>query len=85
MISPPPSFIDIKNGFKSSFDFIRRKRNVDNLFELDNEKFWQSCWIVFFINALVAVLASYGKSFAKTIINNSYRYLTICNIDLLYF
>ena len=60
MISPPPSFIDIKNGFKSSFDFIRRKSNVDNLFELDNEKFWQSCWIVFFINALVAVLASYG-------------------------
>tara|TARA_B100001989_G_scaffold77577_1_gene53377 strand:- start:62 stop:217 length:156 start_codon:yes stop_codon:yes gene_type:complete len=51
MISPPPSFIDIKNGFKSSFDFIRRKSNVDNLFELDNEKFWQSCWIVFFINA----------------------------------
>ena len=60
MISSPPSFIDIKNGFKSSFDFIRRKSNVDNLFELDNEKFWQSCWIVFFINALVAVLASYG-------------------------
>ena len=60
MISPPPSFIDIKNGFKSSFDFIRKKSNVDNLFELDNEKFWQSCWIVFFINALVAVLASYG-------------------------
>ena len=60
MISPPPSFIDIKNGFKSSFDFIRRQSNVDNLFELNNEKFWQSCWIVFFINALVAVLASYG-------------------------
>ena len=51
MISSPPSFIDIKNGFKSSFDFIRRKSDVDNLFELDIEKFWQSCWIVFFINA----------------------------------
>ena len=25
MISPPPSFYDIKNGFKSSFDYIRRK------------------------------------------------------------
>ena len=38
---------------------LEEKSNVDNLFELDNEKFWQSCWIVF-INALVAVLASYG-------------------------
>ena len=38
MISPPPSFIDIKNGFKSSFDFIRKKSNVDNLFQLNNEK-----------------------------------------------
>ncbi len=57
MISPPPSFIDIKNGFKSSFDFIRRKNNVDNLFKLDNEKFWQSCWIVCIINILAFVLA----------------------------
>tara|TARA_S200000501_G_C20626096_1_gene656778 strand:- start:97 stop:681 length:585 start_codon:yes stop_codon:yes gene_type:complete len=60
MISPPPSFYDIKNGFKSSFDYIRRKDKIDNLFELNNEKFWHSCWIVFFVNALVAVLASYG-------------------------
>ena len=30
MISPPPSFIDIKNGFKSSFDFIRKKCLLEN-------------------------------------------------------
>ena len=60
MISSPPSFINIKNGFMASFNFIRKKGKVGDLFEIDIEKFWHSCWIVFFINALVAVLASYG-------------------------
>lgn len=60
MISSPPSFINIKNGFMASFNFIRKKGKVDDLFEMDIEKFWHSCWIVFFVNALVAVLASYG-------------------------
>ena len=56
MISPPPSFYDIKNCFKSVFNFIRKKDTVDNLFDLNNKKFWNSCWIVFFVNTFAAIL-----------------------------
>ena len=60
MISPPPSFYQIKEGVIASFSFMRKKDQIKNLFLLNNESFWHSCWIVFFVNALVAVLASYG-------------------------
>jgi len=60
MISPPPSFYQIKEGVIASFTFMRKKGQIKNLFLLNNESFWHSCWIVFFVNALVAVLASYG-------------------------
>ena len=60
MISPPPSFYQIKEGVIASFTFMRKKDQIKNLFLLNNESFWHSCWIVFFVNALVAVLASYG-------------------------
>ena len=60
MISPPPSFYQIKEGVIASFTFMRKKNQIKNLFLLNNESFWHSCWIVFFVNALVAVLASYG-------------------------
>ena len=60
MISPPPSFYQIKEGVIASFTFMRKKDQIKNLFLLNDESFWHSCWIVFFVNALVAVLASYG-------------------------
>ena len=60
MISAPPSFMNIKDGLLASFNFIRKKGKIDELFEINIEKFWHSCWVVFFVNALVAVLASYG-------------------------
>ena len=60
MISPPPSFYQIKEGVIASFTFMRKKDQIKNLFPLNSESFWHSCWIVFFVNALVAVLASYG-------------------------
>ena len=60
MISAPPSFFSIKEGIKSSYLFMIKKERVDNLFTLNYQKFWESCWIIFFINALVSALASYG-------------------------
>ena len=60
MISAPPSFYQIKEGVKASFKFMTKKDQIKNLFLLNTESFWHSCWIVFFVNALVAVLASYG-------------------------
>ena len=60
MIAAPPSFYKIKKGIISSFDFMMKKDKVKNLFVLNINTFWESCWIVFFINALVSVLASYG-------------------------
>ena len=30
------------------------------MFVLNQNGFWDSCWIVFFVNAIVAILASYG-------------------------
>ena len=60
MISTPPSFYKIKKGVISSFNFMMKKDKVKNLFALNINSFWESCWIVFFINALVAALASYG-------------------------
>ena len=60
MISAPPSFLNIKEGLISSCRFMAKKDKIKNLFVLDDQKFWESCWIVFFINALVSILASYG-------------------------
>ncbi len=60
MISAPPSFFSIKEGIRSSYLFMIKKDNVENLFVLNAQKFWESCWIIFFINALVSALASYG-------------------------
>ena len=60
MISPPPTFNDIKIGINSSIKFMSKKGSIKNLFELNNKKFWESCWIIFFVNALVSILASYG-------------------------
>ena len=60
MINGPPSFYEIKEGVNASFKFMTKKDKIKNLFVLNTERFWHSCWIVFFVNALVAVLASYG-------------------------
>ena len=60
MISAPPSFLNIKEGIRSSLNFMMKKDNVSNLFSLNTKSFWESCWILFFINALVSILASYG-------------------------
>ena len=60
MISPPPSFFNIKIGVTASFNFMMKKDKIKNLFILNIDKFWESCWILFFINALVSILASYG-------------------------
>ena len=60
MISSPPSFLNIKMGVISAFNFMLKKDKINNLFSLNLKKFWESCWILFFINALVSILASYG-------------------------
>ena len=60
MITAPPSFYKIKKGINSSFNFMMKKDKIKNLFVLNINTFWESCWIVFFINALVSALASYG-------------------------
>ena len=60
MINPPPSLFVVKDGFVSAFKFMSKKDNVSNVFKLNNNGFWDSCWIVFFVNAVVSTLASYG-------------------------
>ena len=60
MINPPPSPFVVKDGFVSAFKFMSKKDNVSNVFKLNNNGFWDSCWIVFIVNAVVSTLASYG-------------------------
>ena len=60
MINPPPHPAAFKAGIISAFRFMSKKDNVSNVFSLDIKGFWDSCWMVFFINAVVAILASYG-------------------------
>ena len=60
MINPPPSPFVVKDGFVSAFKFMSKKDNVNSIFKLNNNGFWDSCWIVFFVNAVVSTLASYG-------------------------
>ena len=60
MINPPPHPAAFKAGIISAFRFMSKKENVSNVFSLNINGFWDSCWMVFFINAVVAILASYG-------------------------
>jgi hypothetical protein len=60
VINPPPHPAAFKAGIISAFRFMSKKDNVSNVFSLDINGFWDSCWMVFFINAVVAILASYG-------------------------
>ena len=60
MINPPPSPFVVKDGFVSAFKFMSKKDRISNVFNLNNNGFWDSCWIVFFVNAVVSTLASYG-------------------------
>ena len=60
MINPPPHPIVVKNGIVSAFKFMSKKNNVTSVFNLNSSGFWDSCWTVFLINAVVSVLASYG-------------------------
>ena len=60
MINPPPSPFVVKDGFVSAFKFMTKKDRISNVFNLNNNGFWDSCWIVFFVNAVVSTLASYG-------------------------
>ena len=60
MINPPPSPFVVKDGFISAFKFMSKKDRISNVFNLNNNGFWDSCWIVFFVNAVVSTLASYG-------------------------
>ena len=60
MINPPPHPAAFKAGIISAFRFMSKKDNVNNVFSLNINGFWDSCWMVFFINAVVAILASYG-------------------------
>jgi hypothetical protein len=39
MISPPPSFYQIKEGVIASFTFMRKKRQIKNLFLLITKVF----------------------------------------------
>lgn len=59
MIKFPPNPFVIKDGFFSAFQFMSKKGN-SQLFNLNLNSFWDSCWIVFFVNAVVSTLASYG-------------------------
>ena len=60
MIKFPPNPFVIKDGFFSAFQFMSKKGNSSQLFNLNLNGFWDSCWIVFFVNAIVSTLASYG-------------------------
>ena len=60
MINPPPHPMAFKAGMISAFRFMSKKDRVNNVFQLNKNGFWDSCWIVFFINAVVSILASYG-------------------------
>lgn len=60
MINPPPSPFVVKDGFVSAFKFMTKKDRISSVFYLNNNGFWDSCWIVFFVNAVVSTLASYG-------------------------
>ncbi len=60
MINPPPSPFVVKDGLVSAFKFMSKKNTVSSIFKLNNNGFWDSCWIVFFVNAVVSTLASYG-------------------------
>ena len=60
MINPPPSPLVVKDGFVSAFKFMSKKDTISSVFNLNSNRFWDSCWIVFFVNAVVSTLASYG-------------------------
>ncbi|MDC1194659.1 hypothetical protein N8081_01795 [Pseudomonadota bacterium] len=60
MINPPPHPSVVKNGIVSAFKFMSKKGNVTSVFNLNASGFWDSCWTVFLINAVVSTLASYG-------------------------
>ncbi len=60
MIKSPPNPFVIKDGILSAFQFMSKKGNSSQLFNLNSNGFWDSCWIVFFVNAAVSTLASYG-------------------------
>ena len=60
MIKSPPNPFVIKDGILSAFQFMSKKGNSTQLFNLNLNGFWDSCWIVFFVNAVVSTLASYG-------------------------
>jgi len=59
LINPPPSPFVVKDGFVSAFMFMTKKENATGVFNLNKNGFWDSCWIVFFVNAVVSSLASY--------------------------
>ena len=60
MIKFPPNPFVIKDGFFSAFQFMSKKGNSSQLFNLNLNGFLDSCWVVFFVNAIVSTLASYG-------------------------
>ena len=60
MINPPPHPSVVKNGIVAAFKFMSKQNNVTSAFNLNTSGFWDSCWTVFFINAVVSTLASYG-------------------------
>ena len=60
MINPPPNPNVIKDGIVSAFKFMSKRNNVTSVFNLNSNGFWDSCWTVFLINAVVSALASYG-------------------------
>ena len=60
MIKSPPHPIAFKDGLVSAFMFMSKKESVSKVFKLNSNTFWDSCWIVFFVNAVVSTLASYG-------------------------
>ena len=47
MIKFPPNPFVIKDGFLSAFQFMSKKGNSSQLFNLNLNGFWDSCWIVF--------------------------------------
>ena len=88
MINPPPHPSVVKNGIVSAFKFMSKKNNVTSVFNLNSSGFWDSCWTVFLINAVVSILASYGiKANIDSDIQNGIlpRLLLITIIDICLF
>mgnify|MGYP003317992209 CR=1 FL=1 len=62
--------------------FMSKKESVSGVFKLNSSAFWDSCWIVFFVNAVVSTLAPWVGITTTDTTNSDVIYsLTGKNVD----